>query len=75
MALLVALKFLNIDAITAVAGNVEVDQVVINISKCLEVCEIKVPIYRGVEGPLIQELHTAKPFHGEDGLGDHPDVQ
>lgn len=74
MALLIALSHLQVDAITAVAGNVEVDKVVKNVAKVLEVCDKKIPIYKGASAPIIKQLKTATRFHGEDGLADHPDI-
>lgn len=69
-----ALKYLNVVGITTVAGNVEVDKIVKNVSKILEVSDIKIPIYRGAEEPMIRDLVTAEFFHGVDGMGDSVEI-
>jgi inosine-uridine nucleoside N-ribohydrolase len=74
VALIVALSNLKVDAITAVAGNVEVDLVVKNVSKVLQACDVRVPIYKGVSQPMLKPLRTAKQFHGQDGLGDNKEI-
>lgn len=45
-ALFMAIKHLNVIGICAIAGNVEVDKVVINIARILQACDKKIPIYR-----------------------------
>lgn len=65
---------MKIDAITAVGGNIGVDKVLVNCAKICQVIDIKVPIYRGSETPLIKDPIDATKYHGEDGMGGHPDV-
>ena len=74
LALMIGLSKLNIDAITCVSGNVEIDKVVINVSKVLQVCDAKVPIYKGASEPLIRDTNTWPEYHGDDGLGGNPDI-
>lgn len=72
-ALMLALSRPNIDvvAITCVAGNVAVDQVCINTLKVLAICDrLDVPVYRGLNTPLVAEGMEATHYHGNDGLGD-----
>lgn len=33
---------------------------------------MKVPIFSGAESPLINEFHSGKYYHGENGIGDSP---
>ena len=74
LALVIALSKLNIDAITCVAGNVEISKVVVNVSKVLQVCDVKIPIYRGASEPIIRDINVCPEYHGDDGLGENPDI-
>ena len=58
-------------AITAVAGNVNVQQGARNALYTAELCGSNVPVYVGAEKPLRREHQSADWFHGKDGLGDH----
>jgi len=60
----------RIEAITVVAGNVPVDQAVQNALYTVELCQQRIPVYRGLSAPLIRPLFTAQFVHGEDGMGD-----
>lgn len=60
----------EVEAITVVAGNVPVDQGVQNALYTLELLGETVPVYRGVESPLLAPLRTAQETHGSDGMGD-----
>ena len=61
---------IRVEAITVVAGNVPVDQGVQNALYTLELCQREIPVYRGLEAPLIRPLETAQFVHGHDGMGD-----
>jgi purine nucleosidase len=63
-----------VEAITAVTGNIHVDQVCLNILTVLDVMQQDVPVFRGAEQPLVApwQWETAS-IHGNDGLGDWPD--
>src|SRR5262245_45945265 len=61
----------SVEAITAVAGNVPVDQGVRNIFRILDVVRPN-PMpktARGASEPLKRQLITAGHVHGDDGLG------
>ncbi|MBZ0310655.1 MAG: nucleoside hydrolase [Anaerolineae bacterium] len=77
VALMMALRHPDIEvvAITIVAGNVDVRQGSINARYTVERCGENVPVYHGVEKPLIRERHHAEWFHGKDGMGEmfYPD--
>ena len=72
VALLMALRHpdVRVEAITVVAGNVELDQGLRNALYTVELCGADVPVYRGSAAPLRRELVVAQFFHGADGLGD-----
>lgn len=61
---------INIECITVVAGNCNVDQAVQNALYTVELCGSDVPVYRGEAGPLAREPFDAVHVHGEDGMGD-----
>jgi inosine-uridine nucleoside N-ribohydrolase len=73
VALIMALRSSNIRvlAITAVAGNVNVQQAARNALYTAELCGSSVPVFVGAEKPLQREHQSADWFHGRDGLGDH----
>ena len=72
VALMMALRHPGVDleAITVVAGNVDIDQAVQNALFVVELCGKTVPVYRGAAMPLVQDLVTAQDIHGSDGMGD-----
>lgn len=72
VALLMALRHpdISVQAITVVAGNVELEQGVRNALYTVELSGADAPVYRGSEAPLRRELVVAQFFHGRDGLGD-----
>src|SRR5262252_6680269 len=61
----------SVQAITAVAGNVPVDQAVQNVFRILDVVQpASMPrTARGADTPLRRALATASHVHGDDGLG------
>lgn len=71
VAILMALRHPDIDvkAITIVAGNMPVAQASINARYTVELCGASVPVYDGVDAPLIREVYRAYFFHGPDGMG------
>jgi purine nucleosidase len=73
VALIMALRApdIRVAAITAVAGNVDVEQATRNALYTLELCGAMVPVYSGAEKPLVRPYQNATWFHGRDGLGDH----
>ena len=72
VALIMALRepSVQVEAITVVAGNVPLDQAVQNALYTVELCDADAPVYAGLTGPLLRDLHTAQDVHGNDGLGD-----
>ncbi len=72
VALVMALKYpdVQVEAITVVSGNVNVDQAVQNALYTVELCNKQVPVYRGAEKPILRSLETAEYAHGKDGMGD-----
>jgi purine nucleosidase len=72
VALIMALRApdVTVEAITVVCGNVAVDQGVRNALYTVELCGADVPVYGGVERPLLREPVHAEGYHGVDGLGD-----
>jgi purine nucleosidase len=73
VALIMALRSpeVRVLAITAVAGNVNVQQAARNALYTAELCGSNVPVFVGAEKPLRREHQSADWFHGKDGLGDH----
>src|SRR5215510_14570824 len=73
VALIMALRSpdVRVAAITTVAGNVPVEQATQNVLYTVELCGAETSVYAGTAKPLVQELQTARWFHGKDGLGDH----
>ena len=71
VALLMALRHpdVRVEAITTVAGNVDLDQATRNALTTLELCEADVPVYRGLAGPLFGRHRDARDVHGDDGMG------
>ena len=73
VALIMALRSRQVDvaAITAVAGNVNVRQAARNALYVSELCGSDVPVFLGAEKPMTRAHVCADWFHGRDGLGDH----
>ena len=73
VALIMALQApdVRVAAITAVAGNVPVEQATRNALYTVELCGASVPVYPGAAKPLLRTYQNATWFHGRDGLGDH----
>ncbi|MCX6100298.1 MAG: nucleoside hydrolase, partial [Candidatus Bipolaricaulota bacterium] len=69
VALVMALKHpgVRVEAITVVAGNVPLDIGLQNALYTVERCGAKVPVYGGLEGPMLRPLQTAQFCHGQDG--------
>lgn len=60
----------RVEAITVVAGNVPLECGVQNALYTVERCGKSVPVYAGLDKPMLRPLETAQFCHGEDGLGD-----
>lgn len=73
LALLAAVKEPSVDllAVTCVSGNTDVERVVDNTLKVLEVAgATDIPVAKGADCPLIEERRHAEHFHGSDGMAD-----
>lgn len=64
-----ALPELEIVAISAVAGNVELWKTYRNALRLNRLMGTSYPVYEGAEKPWLQEQHTGYKYHGENGLG------
>jgi purine nucleosidase len=61
---------IQVEALTIVAGNVELEKCVQNALYTLELCgRTDIPVYSGASKPIELELGQADFVHGEDGLG------
>jgi purine nucleosidase len=60
----------RIEAVTTVAGNVDLARTTDNACKILDLLGLETPVYRGSPRPLVYPTSYASYFHGEDGLGD-----
>lgn len=72
LALLLAARSpaLNVLGVSCVMGNVEIDKVVTNTLKVLQLAErTDIPVARGMTQPLVEVQNNAKGVHGDDGLG------
>lgn len=59
----------RVDGITVVAGNQTLDKTVRNALQVLTVAgRTHVPVYAGMDRPLVRDLVTAEHVHGESGL-------
>lgn len=76
VALMLAFKspeHLDLLGITTVAGNVGIDHTTRNACLLRQVANREdVPVYRGLDRPLVREPILADDFHGANGLGDIP---
>ncbi|TMI46675.1 hypothetical protein E6H19_00775 [Candidatus Bathyarchaeota archaeon] len=73
LALILALKSpeLEVAGITAVSGNVTVEQATLNGLRVVDLINRgDVPVARGLANPLVRDAVRATSFHGRDGLGD-----
>lgn len=76
-AIMIALsQDVDVLGITCTFGNVEVDQVIKNVFKVLEVCgRTDIPVYKGAHRPILGFNYEKSLYHGRDGLGDATDIQ
>ncbi|MDJ0674421.1 MAG: nucleoside hydrolase [Calothrix sp. MO_167.B42] len=79
VALIMAHRWHNIEveAITIVSGNVNVEQGTKNALYTLEVCNASTPVFVGCNKPMLRKAVYADWFHGEDGMGNmhYPEPQ
>ncbi len=60
---------LEIVAISAVSGNVELEKTYRNALRLNRLMGTNYPVYRGAERPLVREARYGHLYHGENGLG------
>ncbi|WP_159476017.1 nucleoside hydrolase [Dyadobacter sp. 3J3] len=58
----------DVKAITTSAGNQTQDKTLFNALRLISLMNVKVPVYRGCEKPLLRELLVSDHVHGESGL-------
>ena len=68
--IMTALGHLEVVGISCVVGNCPVSKSSINVAKVLQACNREVPIYKGCESPLLQQIPPSLIIHGGDGMGD-----
>ncbi len=61
---------IQIEAITVVAGNVSLEQGVQNAMYTLNLCNVTLPVYPGIDKPLLRQPKPAHHIHGKDGMSD-----
>lgn len=66
---------IKVKAVTCVNGNTNVDNVVKNVFRTLDVCGCReIPVYRGANSSLLNTLNAKETeselYHGSDGFGD-----
>lgn len=71
VAIVMALQHPDIDvlALTAVSGNVSLEQASLNARYTVQMCGKDTPVYDGAAAPLLREVAHAHFFHGQDGMG------
>jgi len=60
----------RVAALTAVAGNVGLEQATRNALYAAEIAGSDVPVFKGAAAPLVRRHEDAFWFHGRDGFGD-----
>jgi len=60
----------HIEALTTVAGNVNIDQATSNALRILDLVEKDIPVFRGAADGLVVTTPQRATSHGVDGLGD-----
>lgn len=68
-AILCALRFADLAAITTVSGNVPITHTTRNALHILDLATSAVPVHRGAAAPLVVPAMFADAVHGEAGLG------
>lgn len=71
VAIMMALRWpqVLVEGISVVSGNVPVEMGARNARFTVELCGAEVPVYLGLNRPLLKEPSYAYFFHGEDGMG------
>ncbi len=66
-----AKEIFDLKAITSVAGNVELEYTTHNLQLLANLLDLKCPIAKGADRPLVKEQVIAGKTHGSDGFGGH----
>jgi len=71
VALVMALRTpgVQVEGISTVAGNVDLDQATRNALTTVELCGADVRVHRGLAAPLLRTHRDARDIHGSDGMG------
>ncbi|GEN46596.1 nucleoside hydrolase [Alkalibacillus haloalkaliphilus] len=59
---------IKIEAVTTVAGNVEVDKTTLNARRVCDIIGLDVPVAQGSNRPMVRETQIAESIHGDSGL-------
>ncbi|NIK12467.1 nucleoside hydrolase [Alkalibacillus almallahensis] len=59
---------IEIEAVTAVAGNVEVDKTALNARRVCDIIGLDVAVAEGSNRPMVRETQIAESIHGDSGL-------
>lgn len=73
VALVIAFKYpgVEIAGVSVVAGNCSLDRALQNALYTRELCDADhIPVYAGLDKPLMRSPFNAENVHGEDGMGD-----
>ncbi|WP_103068398.1 nucleoside hydrolase [Aquimarina sediminis] len=72
VALIMAMNYpdVEIEGFTLVAGNVKLKQGIQNAMYTMSLCNKNIPVYPGIDKPMMRTLNTADHVHGVDGMGD-----
>lgn len=72
LALILAVRSpeLELLGVSAVHGNIDVEQGAANALKILDLAQSSAPVWQGADRNLIGDLRTAPFIHGKDGLGE-----
>ena len=68
-AVFIALKHLDLVAITTVSGNTSAHNAAINVSIIQSTKGKKIPIFTGSEHPILNKPNHIGEIHGHDGFG------
>lgn len=63
-----SLPDLLLEGISVTAGNQTLEKTLTNTLNLCDALDIKVPVFAGMQGPLVQELKTAERIHGKTGF-------
>ncbi len=65
----------DVVAFTTVAGNVPAEIATLSVSRTMEICKVKRPIYVGADQGIVEPPHIIFEVHGFNGQGDAPEYK